>query len=91
MTLKAVFCDVGGPIYDDENYVAAVLTALDELRADAGAGPVPGFDEGNGRPLGRHPGRDADQVVEEEGDEPDQERRAGGGRAVGKYGHGGPR
>jgi putative hydrolase of the HAD superfamily len=40
VTLKAVFCDVGGPIYDDENFVAAVLTALDELRADAGAGPV---------------------------------------------------
>jgi FMN phosphatase YigB (HAD superfamily) len=38
--LAAVFCDVGGPIYDDENFVAAVLTALDELRADAGAGPV---------------------------------------------------
>jgi putative hydrolase of the HAD superfamily len=40
VTVKAVFCDVGGPIYDDENYVAAVLTALDDLRADAGAGPV---------------------------------------------------
>ena len=37
---RAVFLDVGGPIYDDENFVAAVLTALDELRADAGAGPV---------------------------------------------------
>lgn len=29
--LKAVFCDVGGPIYDDENFVTAVLGALDEL------------------------------------------------------------
>ncbi len=38
--LRAVFCDVGGPIYDDENFVAAVLTALDELRAEAGAAPV---------------------------------------------------
>jgi len=38
--LAAVFCDVGGPIYDDENFVAAVLLALDELRADAGAGPA---------------------------------------------------
>jgi putative hydrolase of the HAD superfamily len=40
VTLKAVFCDVGGPIYDDENFVAAVLTSLDELRADGGAGPA---------------------------------------------------
>jgi FMN phosphatase YigB (HAD superfamily) len=36
--LQAVFCDVGGPIYDDENFVMAVLTALDELRADDGRG-----------------------------------------------------
>ena len=34
--LKAVFLDVGGPIYDDENYVSAVLAALDELRAADG-------------------------------------------------------
>lgn len=34
--LKAVFCDVGGPIYDDENFVVAVLRALDELRAAEG-------------------------------------------------------
>jgi FMN phosphatase YigB (HAD superfamily) len=34
--LKAVFCDVGGPIYDDENFVRAVQTALDELRAADG-------------------------------------------------------
>ena len=38
--LRAVFLDVGGPVYDDENYVAAVLVALDEMRADAGEGPV---------------------------------------------------
>jgi FMN phosphatase YigB (HAD superfamily) len=38
--LRAVFLDVGGPVYDDENYVAAVLRALDELRADQGRGPV---------------------------------------------------
>jgi FMN phosphatase YigB (HAD superfamily) len=43
--LRAVFCDVGGPIYDDENFVAAVLTALDELRSVDGEAPVdrPGF------------------------------------------------
>lgn len=34
--LAAVFCDVGGPIYSDENFVTAVLTALDELRAADG-------------------------------------------------------
>jgi putative hydrolase of the HAD superfamily len=38
--LKAVFCDVGGPIYDDENFVVAVLAALDELRAEDGVGPT---------------------------------------------------
>ena len=38
--LAAVFCDVGGPIYDDENFVRAVLTALDELRAADGNPPV---------------------------------------------------
>ena len=38
--LAAVFCDVGGPIYDDENFVTAVLTALDELRAADGLSPV---------------------------------------------------
>lgn len=38
--LAAVFCDVGGPIYDDENFVAAVLMALDELRATDGQPPV---------------------------------------------------
>lgn len=29
--INAVFCDVGGPIYNDENYVDAVLAALDGL------------------------------------------------------------
>ncbi|MCS5716072.1 HAD family hydrolase [Herbiconiux sp. CPCC 205716] len=38
--LRAVFLDVGGPIYDDENFVAAVLGALDALRAADGVGPV---------------------------------------------------
>jgi putative hydrolase of the HAD superfamily len=38
--LRAVFLDVGGPVYDDANYVAAVLRALDELRAEQGRGPV---------------------------------------------------
>lgn len=38
--VRAVFLDVGGPVYDDENFVAAVLTALDEMRAAAGAEPV---------------------------------------------------
>lgn len=38
--LRAVFCDVGGPIYDDENFVAAVLRALDELREEDAREPV---------------------------------------------------
>ncbi|MFT2818068.1 HAD family hydrolase [Leifsonia sp. A12D58] len=38
--VRAVFCDIGGPIYDDENFVAAVLTALDELRERDGNGAV---------------------------------------------------
>jgi len=38
--LKAVFCDVGGPLYDDENFVVAVLKALDDLRAEDGAPPA---------------------------------------------------
>jgi FMN phosphatase YigB (HAD superfamily) len=38
--LRAVFLDVGGPIYDDANYVAAVVRALDGLRAEQGRGPV---------------------------------------------------
>ena len=38
--LRAVFLDVGGPVYDDANYVAAVVRALDELRAGQGRGPA---------------------------------------------------
>lgn len=37
---KAVFIDVGGPLYTDENFLAAAVTALDELRAEGGDGPV---------------------------------------------------
>ncbi|RFA17314.1 haloacid dehalogenase [Subtercola boreus] len=39
-SIRAVFCDVGGPIYDDENFVAAVLRAADELRAADGLGAL---------------------------------------------------
>ena len=38
--IDAVFCDVGGPIYDDENFVAAVLIALDDLLAEDGRPPA---------------------------------------------------
>jgi putative hydrolase of the HAD superfamily len=38
--LRAVFLDVGGPIYDDENYVSAVRTALAQMRAEDGRAPV---------------------------------------------------
>jgi len=38
--IDAVFCDVGGPIYDDDNFVVAVLTALDEIATDRGREPV---------------------------------------------------
>ena len=38
--LRAVFLDVGGPVYDDGNFVAAVVRALDDLRAEQGRGPV---------------------------------------------------
>lgn len=37
---RAVFFDVGGPIYSDENFVAAVLAALDELRAERDQPPA---------------------------------------------------
>lgn len=37
---RAVFFDIGGPIYSDENFVSAVLTALDELRAEDGEPPA---------------------------------------------------
>lgn len=35
-----MFLDVGGPIYDDEDYVRAVLGALDDLRAEHDLGPT---------------------------------------------------
>jgi FMN phosphatase YigB (HAD superfamily) len=38
--LRAVFLDVGGPVYSDENYLAAVVRALDELLFSQGRGPV---------------------------------------------------
>ncbi len=38
--LDAVFLDIGGPIYDDENFVDAVVLALDELLAEQTHGPV---------------------------------------------------
>jgi putative hydrolase of the HAD superfamily len=34
--VDAVFCDVGGPIYSDDNFSVAVRRALDEIRADQG-------------------------------------------------------
>ncbi|HEX4444270.1 MAG TPA: HAD family hydrolase [Galbitalea sp.] len=41
---RAIFLDIGGPIYDDENFVVAVSRALDELRADRRLPPVPAND-----------------------------------------------
>lgn len=38
--VRAVFFDVGGPVYDDENFVRAVLTALDEILDERGQGPA---------------------------------------------------
>ena len=38
--LRAVFLDVGGPVYDDASYLTAALCALDELRAEQGRGPA---------------------------------------------------
>jgi FMN phosphatase YigB (HAD superfamily) len=38
---RAIFLDIGGPIYDDGNFVVAVSRALDELRAERGMPPVP--------------------------------------------------
>lgn len=35
-TVQAVFFDIGGPIYDDENFATAVLAALDDLLAEQG-------------------------------------------------------
>ncbi|MEP6632518.1 MAG: HAD family hydrolase [Lapillicoccus sp.] len=38
--VDAVFCDVGGPIYSDDNFTTAVRRGLDEIRADQGRPPV---------------------------------------------------
>ncbi len=38
--VDAVFCDVGGPVYSDDNFTAAVLLALDEIRSAQGRTPV---------------------------------------------------
>lgn len=38
--VRAIFFDVGGPIYDDENFVHAVLLALDEILAERGRPPA---------------------------------------------------
>lgn len=38
--IRAVFLDIGGPVYDDENFLRAVLAALDELLAEAGRPPA---------------------------------------------------
>jgi FMN phosphatase YigB (HAD superfamily) len=38
--VRAVFFDIGGPFYDDENFARAVLAALDELRVARGLGPA---------------------------------------------------
>lgn len=37
---RAVFLDIGGPIYDDENFFRAVRRGLDELRAERGLEPA---------------------------------------------------
>jgi FMN phosphatase YigB (HAD superfamily) len=38
---QAIFLDIGGPIYDDENFVVAVSRALDEMRGERHLPPVP--------------------------------------------------
>lgn len=38
--IAAVFFDVGGPVYDDETFVVAVLGALDEMRGAKGLPPT---------------------------------------------------
>jgi putative hydrolase of the HAD superfamily len=38
--IEAVFCDVGGPIYSDDNFAHAVRRALDEIRAEQDRPPV---------------------------------------------------
>ena len=35
--IEAVFCDVGGPIYSDDNFADAVRRGLDEIRTEQGA------------------------------------------------------
>lgn len=37
--LKAVFCDVGGPIYDDNNFLCALTSATRDLAVAAGLEP----------------------------------------------------
>lgn len=38
--LRAVFLDVGGPLYPDENFLGAAHQAINALRADSGEEPV---------------------------------------------------
>lgn len=38
--IDAVFCDVGGPIYSDDNFIGALHRALDEIRTQQGRPPV---------------------------------------------------
>ena len=38
--IDVVLCDVGGPIYSDDNFTAAVRLALDEIRADQEEAPI---------------------------------------------------
>ena len=38
--IDAVLCDVGGPIYTDDNFLWAVRRAVDEVRAGHGMGPA---------------------------------------------------
>ncbi len=38
--IDLVLCDVGGPIYTDDNFTSAVRLALDEIRAIQGGPPV---------------------------------------------------
>lgn len=38
--IDVVFCDVGGPIYPDDNFTSAVLAGLDDLQTERGLGPV---------------------------------------------------
>ncbi len=42
--VDAVFCDVGGPIYPDHSFAAAVRRGLDEMRAEQGRPPVDAAD-----------------------------------------------